>query len=87
MASGVLIYHYVMNIIIFFKKVLDYYKNLVYKVLYFIYFMIYTQYDYAYDSQEEMLAEIERQDKEQQQAYLRSLEIERSRPELSDIPF
>jgi len=49
--------------------------------------MIYTKHDYSYDSQEEMLAEIERQDKEQQQAYLRSLEIERSKPELSDIPF
>jgi hypothetical protein len=49
--------------------------------------MIYTQYDYSYDSQEEMLAEIERQDKEQQQAYLRSLEIKKSKPnvQIADI--
>jgi hypothetical protein len=76
-----------MSIIIFFKIIVDIYKNLVYIVLYFIYFMIYSKYDYSYDSQEEMLAEIERQDKEQQQAYLRSLEIESSKPELSDLPF
>ncbi len=69
------------------KIIVDNYKNLVYKVLYFIYFMIYTQYDYSYESEEEMLAEIERQDKEQQQAYLRSLEIKRLKPELSDLPF
>ncbi len=49
--------------------------------------MIYTKYDHSYESEEEMLAEIERQDKEQQQAFLRSLEIESSKPELSDIPF
>lgn len=49
--------------------------------------MIYSKYDYSYESELEMIAEIERQDQEQYQAYLRSLEIERSKPDLSDIPF
>ena len=49
--------------------------------------MNYSKYDYSYESEEEMLYEIERQDQEQYQAYLQSLEIERSKPELSDIPF
>lgn len=49
--------------------------------------MTYSKYDYSYESELEMIAEIERQDQEQYQAYLRSLEIERSKPDLSDIPF